>query len=399
MVESRVVESMISNGERGRAMVTLTLLVFMAASTEFMPAAMLPAIARNLGVSEPLTGLLLTSFAFGVAACAVPLARATIRWNRRSLLIWAAAGYSLSNALMAFAGSFAVAAAGRAIGGICHAILLSIVPVIAARLVRPGRLGRSVAVLWIGTAMAYLAGIPVGAAFGTGSSGWRWVFLSLSVGAALLTLVARWSVPSMPSVIDKMNLTLGSRLVVAPGLLFVAAATTSVLLGTFVIYSFIVPLLISSGVAESSVSLVLLLFGSAAVGGLWWAGLIVDRRPRGGLIVALILLVGGMALFREWSIGGVALWGFAYGSLATYFNTAALRAAPESLDIASAFINAGFNLGVGGGALVGSAVLIMFGPEWLAPTAIGFVVLGLCMVIFARRNAFPVLDRRIRRSQ
>jgi predicted MFS family arabinose efflux permease len=382
---------MSAGGKSGHAMITLTLLVFMAASTEFMPAGLLPAIARDLRVSEPMTGLLLTSFALAVAGTAVPLARATIRWDRRTLLIAATAGYALANALIAQASSFAVAAIGRAIGGLCHAVLLSIVTVIAARLVRPGRLGRSIAVLWLGTALAYLAGIPVGAAFGTESNGWRWVFLTLSIAAAVLSLVARWSVPAMPSTIEEKSTTPRISEMLSPSLFFVTIATTMVLLGTFVLYSYIAPLLIRSGISESSIGLILLLYGTAAMGGLWWAASVVDRRPRGGLIAALIVLAGGMIMFNTWPIGGVALWGFAYGSLATYYNTAALRAAPGSLDIASAFTNAGFNLGVGGGALVGSAVLTVLSPELLTPVAIGFIVLGLCTVIFTRRSAFPVL--------
>ena len=59
------------------------------------------------------------------------------------------------------------------------------------------------------------------------------------------------------------------------------------------------------------------------------------------------------------------------------------------MNSASALTNATFNLGVGAGALVGSALITVAGLRWLSPVAAAIVLVGLLMVLLNRRYAFP----------
>ena len=129
------------------------------------------------------------------------MTRLTARWDRRVLLVVALLGYGASNAIMAVAGSFAIAVFARTLSGLSHAILLSIVAVIAARLTRPDRLGRSIAVLWIGTALATVVGVPLGTTFAA-DGGWRRVFGILAAFATVAAAVSLWTVPAMPAALD-----------------------------------------------------------------------------------------------------------------------------------------------------------------------------------------------------
>src|SRR5689334_12359988 len=95
--------------------VALTIATFFAITTEMLPVGVLPAMGRDLGVSESIAGLLVTVYAFMVAALAVPLTLWTRRMPRKMLLIGTLAAYVAGNLVVALAPSFAVVAAGRAL--------------------------------------------------------------------------------------------------------------------------------------------------------------------------------------------------------------------------------------------------------------------------------------------
>ncbi|WP_237535906.1 hypothetical protein [Streptomyces sp. SID3343] len=74
-------------------------------------------------------------------------------------------------------------------------------------------------------------------------------------------------------------------------MLAVTVATTLVMLGHFILYSYISPYLRHIGVGSAAVGPALLGFGLAGVVGVWTTGVLVDRRPRG----ATLLYAGAMA--------------------------------------------------------------------------------------------------------
>ena len=78
----------------------------------------------------------------------------------------------------------------------------------------------------------------------------------------------------------------------------------------------------------------------------------------------------------------VAVWGAAFGALPTLIQTVALRVTDGS-DAAPAVVNATFNVGIGGGAVLGGALLGP-GPVWQAAVAGGLVLLGLLLTGAAR---------------
>ncbi|SDP58540.1 Predicted arabinose efflux permease, MFS family [Pedococcus dokdonensis] len=366
--------------------------VFMAVTTELMPAGVLPWLSADLGVENERAGLLVTAYAFVVAATAVPLTTATMRWPRRRLIVTVLLGYAVSNVLMAIAGSLVVAGAARVVGGLSHAVLFSIVTAYAARLVRPDLVGRTVAVLWLGTALALLAGLPAGTSLGAATS-WRWPFVVLAVlGVALAACAGTLLAPVESSEPGTTSL---SGVVRSPGVARVAIATGLVMLGNFTAYTYVATLLLSAGFSKDAVGPGLLAHGLAGLAGLWWSARLADRRPRLGLTISLALLVCsllGLALAQDSAAATVVAlvgWGAAYGGLATFFNAAALRATPAR-DTATALINVAFNLGIGGGAVLGSLVIGAGGrAPALAPLAAGLVAVGLLVVLAGRRHAFP----------
>ena len=122
-------------------------------------------------------------------------------------------------------------------------------------------------------------------------------------------------------------------------------------------------------------------------------------------LAALLTIGPGSA---GYTIAAIVVWGAAFTALPVCLQSAVLRVAPRSPDTASALYVVAFQVGIGGGALIGS-VLVDGGHLAALPLA-GFVFAALgTMVLLASRKAFPrtieasndrgekVTDRQIRR--
>ena len=377
---------------RRRAVWFLSACVFMAISTELLPAGLLSVLSTDLGVSKGQAGLLVTIYAFVVVATAVPLTAATIKWPRRRLLVMVLWGYAASNLLTAAASTIFVAGPARLVGGLSHALMFSIVTAYAGRIVRAEELGRTIAVVWLGTALAMVAGVPAWTALGA-AAGWRWPFAVLALLATCLAVVASFLLPPVESTaLDRAPLR---SVVRSPGVALVTVTTGVVMLGNFTAYTYVSVLLHAAGFSEAAIGPALFVHGAAGVLGLWWSARMADPHPRLGLLAALSVLVVSLAALglvndvRTGMVLALLGWGAGYGGLATFLNSAALRAC-RSPDAATALINTAFNIGIGGGALIGAGVIGGGGQV----TALGFVAAGLtsaglALVLAGRRQGFP----------
>ena len=210
-----------------------------------------------------------------------------------------------------------------------------------------------------GTAVALAVGVPVGTALGT-ALGWRWVFAGAAAGLLLLAAAVARVLPDTPPATSERQTVLaalGQR-----RLLLIAAVIALLMLGHFTAYTYISPLLMHAGVTREAVSAVLLGYGAAGLVGLTLAGGVADRRPRAALRLTIALmaacLVGlGLGHATAPTVVIAVIWGMAYGALPTLTQSAALAAAPAAPDAGPAVVNAMFNVGISGGALIGAREL------------------------------------------
>ena len=85
------------------------------------------------------------------------------------------------------------------------------------------------------------------------------------------------------------------------------------------------------------------------------------------------------------------MWGFAFGAIPPLLQTRLLQAAdPAKRDAASALYTTAFNIGIGGGALVGGVLFDAFGVEVLpAAFAILLLIAGTVVAVSAVRADQP----------
>ncbi len=153
---------------------------FTVLTTEFIIVGLLPAIARDLEVSIPQAGLLVTLFAFTVAAFGPFLTAYFARFERRKLFISVLIMFGLANTLAALAPNIWVMAVARLIPALGLPVFWALASETAVDIVGPDYAGRAIAKIGFGIVCATVFGIPVGTLI-SDAFGWRSAFGILAV--------------------------------------------------------------------------------------------------------------------------------------------------------------------------------------------------------------------------
>ncbi|MFT4305741.1 MAG: MFS transporter, partial [Microbacterium sp.] len=172
----------------------LTAATFWTVTAEMLPSGLLPAMSRDLGVSEGTIGVLVSAWAVTIASVGIPLVRLTLRVPRTVLLTVSLAVTAPANLVTALAPDFAVALAGRILAATAHGLFWALVVSYVATIVTPERLGRALSLVLAGPTLAGLAGLPAAALIAE-HTGWRWVFAGLSLILALTALTVGLVLP------------------------------------------------------------------------------------------------------------------------------------------------------------------------------------------------------------
>ncbi|KOV61765.1 MFS transporter [Streptomyces sp. NRRL WC-3618] len=386
------------------ALLALAVGAFGIGTTEFVMMGLLPDVADDLGVSIPSAGHLVSAYALGVVIGAPLLAALTARLPRRKVLIGLMALFVAGNALSAFAPDYDYLLAARFLSGLPHGAFFGVGAVVATNMAAPERKARSVSLMFLGLTVANVLGVPVATAMGQ-QLGWRATFLGVSViGVAAIAALALL-IPHDRAAAPVAGLR-GELAALRSLPVWLALGTTVAGFGAlFSAYSYITPMLTdSAGYADSSVTLLLALFGVGATIGNLVGGRLADHAMRGTLfggLVSLIVVLGAFPLLMStaWSAAlAVTLLGVAAFVTGSPLNLMVMERASAAPSLASSANQAAFNMANAGGAWIGGLALAAgFGTTSPALVGAGLAALGLGVAVVAyvvdRRRATPSAGR------
>lgn len=217
------------------------------------------------------------------------------------------------------------------------------------------------------------------------SLGWRSTFLGVSVIGVLAVVALALLVPRDGTHAPSAGLR-GELAALKSLPVWLALGTTVAGFGAlFAAYSYITPMLTdSAGYADSSVTLLLALFGVGATAGNLLGGRLADRSMRATLFGGLISLAAVLALFpvlmrTAWSAPvAVVLLGTAAFVTSSPLLLMVMEKASSAPSLASSANQAAFNLANAGGAWIGGLALAAgFGVTSPALAGALLAVLGL----------------------
>ena len=365
--------------------------------TEFVIMGLLMEVGTDLGVSISTAGLLISGYALGVVAGAPILTTLTGRMPRKSVLLGLMVIFTIGNLACAVAPDYMTLMAARVLTAFAHGTFFGVGSVVATGLVPPERRASAIAIMFTGLTAATLLGVPAGAWLGL-HFGWRSTFWAVTAIGVLAFAVLSVFVPRVKDSAKPAPLREELGVLARPQVLLGLAMTVLGFAGVFVVYTYIQPLLTRvTGLSESAVSPILLVFGGGLAIGNLLGGKLADRAPMAavfGTLVALAVVLGAMQFTIGTPFAAVVFVGLL--GIASFATVAPMqlrvleKASGSGQNLASSLNIAAFNLGNALGAWVGG-VVIDHGPGlralgWVAAL---ITLVGLAIALWSR-----ALDKR-----
>ncbi|PIC77554.1 MFS sugar transporter [Sporosarcina sp. P19] len=391
------------------ALLALAISAFAIGTTEFVSVGLLPLIAQDLDISVSLAGLTITLYAVGVMIGAPIITSLTSRLPRKSVLIWIMVIFIIGNCIAAAATSLSVLLFARIISAFSHGVFMSIGATIAADLVPENRRASAISIMFTGLTVATITGVPFGTFIGQ-QLGWRSAFVLIVIIGVIGLISNSLLVPSNLRQSAPTTLKDQAKLLTNSRLLIVFTITALGYGGTFVVFTYLSPLLQEvTGFKQSTIVLILLVYGIAIAIGNMIGGKLANKNPINALFymfiaqAVILFVLTFTAPFKVAGLITIILIGiFAFMNvpgLQVYVVILAERFIPSAVDVASAINIAAFNAGIAIGAYLGGVVTDSIGiihTPWIGASMVMFaaILTGISRLLERRDNVtIPTLEK------
>ena len=366
---------------------------FIFNTTEYIPIALLSDIGQSFGKAATEVGMMITVYAWIVALLSLPLMLMTKNIERRKLLLMLFALFALFHALSFFSWNFNILLISRIGIALTHAVFWSITASLAVRLAPAGKTNQALGLLSTGTVLAMVLGIPLGRVVGQ-YFGWQLSFLLIGVCAAGVMLVLAKNLPALPSQ-NTGSLSSLPSLFKRRNLMLLYAMTVLIITAHFTAYSYIEPFVLQVGEFKAEqVTIVLSLYGLAGFAasylfGKWFAKsqrLFMLGAVAVILLSALLLLPFASSPYAVYAL--VFIWGVAIVIVSLGMVSKVLSFASDATDVANSIYSGLYNVGIGGGALLGHYVTVWFSLSniGIAGALLAAAGLAVCGLLFKEQD-------------
>ncbi|WP_419677816.1 MFS transporter [Aliarcobacter lanthieri] len=345
-------------------------------TTEFIIMGLLPDVAKDLGVSIPVAGHLISAYAFGVVVGAPILVALSSKFPPKNILIVYMILFTLFNALAIITPDYNTLLMSRFFSGLPHGAFFGVGTIVAIKLAKKGKEAQAVSSMFTGLTVAILLMVPFVTYIGHHFH-WRYAFGIVSLLGVLTILFLYIYMPklkSLKTVTFKEEIEFFLTIKAWHIILIVAIGFG----GLFAWFSYIAPLLINiSNFDPSNISYLMIVAGAGMVLGNILGGYLADKKNP---IKVAIYLLSSMVFFlilvfflSENKILSVALTficGVFAMSVGTPINMVMVKSAKNSEMLGAAFMQAAFNVANSLGALFGGLPLL-FGLDYNYPALVG----------------------------
>jgi DHA1 family inner membrane transport protein len=357
---------------------------------------LLPNVARDLGISVPTAGHIISAYALGVVVGAPLIAVLAARWPRHVLLLALMAFFAVGNFASALTPGYAPLLAVRFLAGLPHGAYFGVASLVAASLVPANERASAVGRMMLGLTGATLAGVPLATWIGQ-TLGWRAAYVLVGAIGLLTSVLIACCVPRAAPIKDASPTrelsALGRKQV------WLTLGVGSVGFGgLFCVYSYIAPTLTQvAGLPERYVPFVLIVFGAGMILGNLVGSRLADRalmRTIGGVLVwtAIVLSLFSVAARNAW-VATITVFLIGTGvAIVPALQIRLMDVAEDAQTLAAALNHSAFNIANALGAWLGG-LAIAGGLGWASTGWVGALLALGGLIIFVvslaeeRRNA------------
>lgn len=374
-----------------KGLIALAFGTFGLGMTEYVMMSILPDLAHAFNVTVPQAGHLISSYAIGVCVGA-PLVAVFLRnWKLNHILLLLMAVYAIGNFMFASASDYAIGLAGRFVAGLPHGAFFGTGSIVASRLM-PNKQTTAVALMTLGMTIANLVGIPIGS-FIANTFNWRWIFYFNTLwGLVTLGTVALFirGIGSLPRTDVKSEFRFLRS--AAPWILIL----TTILCqgGAFAMYSYVTPIMRHAGLALKYIPILMIAVGAGMCVGNYISGILSDKFSPTKIVlwVAVIMTVSLVATYLDtfsiWtSSASIIVAASCLFALSSPMQLLLIEYSPGGELLGGAMVQVAFNLGNAIGAYFGGLPISAgHSPETSSLVGAVFAFLSIFVVLFFIRR-------------
>ena len=360
---------------------------FVFNTTEFLPVALLSDIADSFHIPVEQAGLMITLYAWIVSLMSLPFMLMTAKLERRSLLIKLLIVFVVSHVLSVLAWDFWVLLLSRIGIAFTHAIFWSITASLAVRVAPKDKKAQAIGLLAMGSALAMVLGLPLGRVIGQ-YFGWREAFAIIAVLAFTILILLYRFLPHLESR-NAGSLRSLPLLIKRPLLLGLYALTILIISAHFTAYSYIEPFMVRIGeMSNSAATAILLIFGLSGITASLLFNRFYRRSPTVFLLTSMGILMLSLVLLLPLSESQFSMfllafiWGIGISGIGLSLQVRVLQLASDATDVAMAIYSGLYNVGIGGGALLGNQVMQHLGLANIGFSGAAFAMLGIGLFVY-----------------
>lgn len=369
-----------------KSLISLSLGGLTIGITEFVMMGILPDVASDLNVSIPIAGYLISAYALGVVIGAPLLVIIARNYPPKKTLLILAGMLAFFNSLSIIVPNYEFFILTRLLSGLPHGAFFGVGAVVASRLAEKGKEAQAISIMFAGLTIANLIGVPIGTYIGHHLS-WRYTFILIGFLGVLTLISLYFWMPNLPSN-DRVSMKKQMKLFKKIEAWLVILITAIGVGGLFCWISYIAPLLTEiSGFDAADVPYILILAGAGMVVGNIAGGKLADTFPPDTTLITLFLIMSldlAMVYYLSSNPYISLLLVFTTGCVSFAFigsiQMLMLQIAVGAEMIASAAIQASFNIGNALGAFLGGLPLLA-GFSYASPNLIG-IGMSLMGVLF-----------------
>lgn len=374
---------------------------FTVLTTEFVIVGLLPSMSRDLRVSVSQAGLLVTLFAFTVAAVGPLLTALLAKFDRKTLFVGTLVLFGVSNVIAATAPNIGIMALARFIPALVLPVFWALASETAVEITGPEKAGKAISMVSFGIVAATIFGIPVGTLI-SDAFGWRTAFGTLAILAFAKALALVFFLPRIR--LQKEPTSLARQLGILRNPVVIGHVLLSLLVfaGMFTAYTYLADILEKvAGFDGTTVGWILMGFGGVGMIGNWLGGRLVDRSPLGATVAFAAPMAIGMivlvSIIQSHVLLAVVLgfWGMAQAALFTVSHVRVMKVASESPALGASLNISGANAGIGIGALIGGRVIDTNGLSSVGSAAAGVILLAIAVAFLLKFAGAPRLAKQV----
>ncbi len=374
----------------------LTIVSFVVGMVELIIGGILDLVAEDLHVSIGHAGFLITAFSLVFAVASPVLLMMTSKVERKRLTLLTLLVFFAGNGIAIFSPTYSVLLIARILSAASGSLLVVLCITIASNIVSEKYRARAIGVVFMGISASLVLGVPIGLMLGN-AFGWRAPFI-LIAGLTLLSMAGVYFFMEQMASKPAVSLMTQIKTLKNRELLFGQLTSFLFLAGHLTLYGYLTPFLKTAlGLNGTSVSIVYLVFGCAAVAGGGVGGFLADRLGTKRSIIGFIILFGFTMFVIPYTTFSIPLFlsVMIIWSMLSWAITPAMQSyliessTAETSDIQQSLNNTALHFGIAFGSAIGGFVIEQSTVESNA-------TVGGCFIIFALATALISMSERKR---